>query len=207
MDTLRQKTNILNRERVGVVFYYFDYNIKDQTAEYVVKCLLKQLVYQLGPLPPKLESAYDNWIKDSAKPPHDLFSDLLVACSKQFSTVFIVLDAFDECLEDERLEVVKHLEQFSKSGFRQFLTTRPHVRALDKVKKALKATDSDILEIEANKEDVEKYITRKLDEKIEDIEETLRMTIVEKISLGVQGQYNFITCLNNLLDFCWLSSN
>jgi hypothetical protein len=78
---------------------------------------------------------------------------------------------------------------------------------LDKVKQALKAADSDIFEIEANKEDVEKYITRKLDEKIEDIEETLKMTIVEKISLGVQGQYNFIMCLSNLLDFCWLSSN
>ena len=102
--------------------------------------------------------------------------------------IFIVLDAFDECLERERLELVKYLDQFSKFGLRQFLTTRFHVRGFDKVKKALKATDSDILEIEAKEEDVEKYISGKLDDKSEDLDEELKTAIVKKISLGVQGQ-------------------
>jgi hypothetical protein len=197
VDTLRQKTNNLNRQKVGVVFYYFDYNIKDQTAGNVVKCLLKQLVYQLGPLPPILESAYDSWVRDGVKPSQNLFSDVLVACSKQFSLVFIVLDAFDECPNSERSELVNHLDLFSQAQLRVFLTTRPHVRELDRVKKSLQASDSDILEIIAQGEDVEKYLARKMDERAEDIDEELRTAIVEKITLGLQGQYNSIFVLSN----------
>jgi hypothetical protein len=206
---LCQKTNRLNRQKVGMVFYYFDYNRKEQTALDLVKCLLKQLVSQLGPLPQdneetkkaneeinkayeEIKNAYYHWKNRSDRPKREDLSDLFIACMKHFSSVFIVLDAFDESLKSERLELIKELARFSKSGLRQFVTTRPHIRVFDKVKKALRAANTDVLEILATKEDVEKYLARELDQEAEDIDQNLAIAIVKTISSSVHGKYNLI---------------
>jgi hypothetical protein len=118
-----------------------------------------------------------------------MLSDLFIECVNQFSSVFVVLDAFDESLENERSELINEIARYSQSGLRQLMTTRPH--PLDeKVKNTLKVTDDDIVEIEAKKEDVEKYLAKELDEKAEDIIPELRTAIIEKITLAVQGKYD-----------------
>jgi hypothetical protein len=210
IDKLCGKTNCLNRKRVGVVFYYFDYKKEGQTVLDVVRCLLKQLVCHLVGLLSRdhaddesvksndeIEKCYENiklayysW-KNSGSPKLEDFLKLFIASTKPFSSVFIVLDAYDESLERERSGLIKELSIFSESGLRQLITTRPHILD-DKVKKALNVAHVDIVEIQAQRDDVEKYLTMELDKNVDDVDPELRDTIVRKITSAVQGQYNLV---------------
>lgn len=194
-----------------MVFYYFDYKKEGQTVLDVVRCLLKQLVCHLVGLLSRdhaddksmksndeiekryqdIKVAYYSWKNSSGPPKLEDFLKLFIDSTKPFSSVFIVLDAYDESLERERSGLIKALSRFSESGLRQLITTRPHPLD-DKVKKALSVADVDIVDIQAQPDDVEKYLTKELDKKVDDIDPELRDTIVRKIISAVQGKYNLI---------------
>jgi hypothetical protein len=172
-----------------VIQYYFDYNDSErQTLEDVVTSLLKQLVYQIDTIPPDLEEAYDLHLHRGirARPTVNRFSDLLINCSKQFfTTVFLLIDAFDECLEARRPELLVHLQRFYEAGLRLFLTTRSHL--LHQLEKKLQCAAK--LEIYAQENDVQKYLTESLQEKVGYLDDKLQHKIVERISMGVDGKY------------------
>jgi hypothetical protein len=97
--------------------------------------------------------------------------------------VFVVLDAFDECLK-WREEIVSIVGQLYDSGVRVYITTQPHlldhllVKPLQgAVRQEISASESDI------KDYVEKNLQPGLDKKLKG--ETIRT-----VFSGVDGMYN-----------------
>lgn len=179
------QTNSRNALKVGVLFFYFDYNdSKSQRAEDVVAILLKQLVYQLDELPDRLDEVYERYIKQGLRerPATDILTKLLIECSK-FDKVFLVIDAFDECQEKERSKMILCFQQLSKSGISQFITTRSHL--YDNLVQQL---GSDPMEICAQGNDIKEYIRKRLENKAEYLERNLQMRITDVISNGVDGR-------------------
>lgn len=193
IDKLLPKTNNLNSEKVGVIYFYFNYqDPKSQSAEDVVACLLKQLIYQSASLPENLESAYDRWVSSGTlKPNLDTLVELLADCGESFDRVFILCDALDECLEAERLKLISRFQRFTECGFKLFVTTRPHLVDIDEgLLRELEITPSEMLAISADKGDVEKYLNEELEKEDELREDPdLKTDIIKKISAGVDGQY------------------
>ena len=131
-----------------------------QTADNVIACILRQLL-QHKALPQELDEAYNKWIERGQRnrPDGDFFTDLVVQCSKEFSAVFIVLDAFDECGDEERETLVNYLLQFQKAGFKIYIASRLHLR--DGLVESFGMAGGTI-EINANPTDVEKYVKETL---------------------------------------------
>jgi hypothetical protein len=155
-----------------------------------MSCLLKQLLsqMQLLPLDYEVELGYSQTVdQNRPRPSAKYFAELLLKYSKQFDTVFVLLDALDECLESERSEIVRHLRRFSECGIKVFLTTRTHL--LEKLKDELKSVNSIALEITARVNDVERFLNKRLSEQEESLDEELKEKIVTTISTGVDGQY------------------
>jgi hypothetical protein len=171
---------------------YFNYESAErQKEDDVICCLLKQLLFQMQPFPRDFDlklgyqqSAEQNRPRPGAK--H--FAELLETYSKQFDTVFILLDALDECLEGERSEIFARLQRFSECGIKIFVTSRTHL--LEKLECGLKAVDSDVLEIAARVDDVERFLTERLNNQTEMLDVELKDKIVRTISTGVDGQYD-----------------
>jgi hypothetical protein len=95
--------------RTVVTYFYFEYGNKDHTTEHVIKVLLKQLICQLGKIPTNLESEYDGSRtgKSSPRPTADVFAKVFMECVRGLSSTyqsptFILLDAYDESLLEER---------------------------------------------------------------------------------------------------------
>jgi hypothetical protein len=156
-------------EEVGVAQVYFNYkqvadqqsrHAMQQTADNVIACILRQLL-QHKPLPRELDVAYDKWIEHGKRnrPDGDFFGDLVVQCSKDFSTTFIVVDAFDECGKEEKETLLTYLQQFLNSGFKVYVTTRLHLR--DVLVERL-GMGGGTIEIKADPADVEKYVKESL---------------------------------------------
>ena len=154
---------------VGVAQVYFNYkqvaaqqsaHTMQQTADNVIACILRQLL-QHKALPQELDEAYNKWIERGQRnrPDGDFFAELVVQCSKESSAVFIVLDAFDECGDEERETLVNYLLQFQKAGFKIYIASRLHLR--DGLVESFGMAGGTI-EINANPTDVEKYVKETL---------------------------------------------
>lgn len=88
--------------------------------------LLQQLVYQLKTIPDSLICAYDlvRTKGSNFEPDYDTLSKLLSDSFTQFSTVYVILDALDECVETERSKIATILQNLPKSQLRLFITGR-----------------------------------------------------------------------------------
>lgn len=170
------------------MFFYFDYNNpSSQTAEDVIRALLKQLVYQLDTIPGDVLRAYKESTKMGGQPKTKAFIELFLTCTRLFSKVYIFLDAYDECLERERSLLAPFLQQLDAAEtIFTYVTSREHLRGY--LKEILsKAVD---LEIRATPQDVKEYLAQKLAENRSlRNKSNLKKKIVEKITSSAEGMY------------------
>jgi hypothetical protein len=138
------------------------------------------------------------------------YLSILTECIEKFSTVFFIFDAFDECAEDQRSDVLKWLKKLLRSQLRVLLTSRPHVSESldfcedDGLQEWIKPKNT--LEIRASIDDIAIYVERKLESE-KRCNDELKKTILKKITLNAQGQQGILISTANLSDFCWQSSN
>jgi len=116
-----------------------------ETALRVIKSLLTQLLYQSEGVPHELMEYYRN----KRQPGDDFIRELFEKLQKQFSKIFIVLDALDECNFKERDLLTLELRKFlQKRGCRLCYTARPDVELKLKSQSSritvLKTQDNDI---------------------------------------------------------------
>jgi hypothetical protein len=120
----------------------------------------------------------------------DFFS-ILAECVTKFSTVFLMLDALDECADDQRLALVKMLQQIFGPQMRGFVTSRPHVRDTpdfredDELQRWLQ--DANILEIAASPDDIATFLEEQF-KGIKRCDENLKSKVVMTIGTKAQGQ-------------------
>lgn len=168
-------------ETVGIVYFYFKYNDREnQSEEKVSASLLKQLVYQLGTLPAKLDKMYDE-SKGGFLPNKSIISEILVSCASQFSSVFVFFDGLDECTDAQQNNVVSLIRQFRDSGIRIFLTSRPGTEYRVK-----KLQPYELLPITADEKDIRMYLNLKLDVE-PSLRSELKQVIKENLIQGADG--------------------
>jgi hypothetical protein len=156
-----------------------------------VRNFLKQLVFQLDDVPEALEFAYDRFIQDGMEPENASFVTFLRDCFQQFTSVFLFLDALDECDKQEKPHLMEALHQIPKSRLRLFLTVRRNDPVTDleyrhdpHLKRWLQQGST--LVITARTADIETYVTTKLERRGEDPERSRR--IVTAISSRAAGR-------------------
>ena len=209
VDHLSLQTNDRNRKKVAVLHFYFDYaERKAQNTEDFLRSLLKQVVYQLGDIPAIVEKAYDQWVTHgmSAEPERTSMFTLLENCFAKFTTVFVLIDAFDECNEKEQWKILKDLERLPLFQLRLFITGRSHVFESPTVRKfsQLKqwGQDANYQPISATSDDINKYLTKELAQYAEGSKEEHRTMIKEAISSQADGQYKYyLSSFSNIFRF------
>ena len=194
IDSLLPLTNTRNREKVGVIFFYFDRHDRDfQTADDLVRSCLQQLIYQVAAVPSALEKAYDAVQSKgrSAEPDRERLVSLLAECLESFSSLFLLIDGFDECAYDERPKIISDLQQLPQSKLRLYLTGRTAVfdsRNLRNEKVVSRWLKENFLEIRSSQEDIQKYLRFELEKGAADFSPSLKDKIVDTISHQSQGQ-------------------
>lgn len=144
-------------------------------------------MYQLKKLPADLEAAYNSWEDGRMNRPDGArFAEIFAECAKEFSIVFVVIEAFNECDEDEGEELLVYLNKFLVScpGVKLYITTRSHLKSSLLQSFGLKCEGT---EISAHKEDIEKYVRKQLDSQKQLYSKAQKDQIVEKIQDNAKG--------------------
>lgn len=141
---------------IGVAYLYCNYKRRDeQKAVNLLAAILKQLVQKRPPLSDHIVALHELHAKQGTRPSFDDLSKSLRSVLGNYSQVFMIVDALDECtdVDDTRNTLLSEIRNLqTQIDLRLMSTSRP-------IKNITQAFEGDLhLEIRANNEDVERYL-------------------------------------------------
>lgn len=155
IDYLHKRCSQNNETVVACI--YFQY--KDKLSPAAILCsLLKQLVQEQLSLSNELHDLYCKHEKRQTKLGVKEASNLLTLETTQISKFFVVLDALDECLEDENARGILLAELKKLPNLQLMITGRPHV-----AKALSRFGDLRTLRVVATGKDILRYIQNQIE--------------------------------------------
>ena len=142
---------------VGIAFVYCSYKDPDQTPENLIASLLRQFAQRLPSLPEEIRNMYKQHNEDKTRPSLADYLHVLHIVARMFSQAFLLVDALDECKEQDgaRKRFLAALKELSV-GIRVVLTSRWVPAIGCEFSEALK------LEIHADSKDVAEYVRSRI---------------------------------------------
>ena len=176
VDFLRSSTNSSGRLGVGAVYCkYTDTEI--QSPENILASLCMQALDEYVPMPDLLIKLHGSHNAKGTRPTLSDIRNVFFEVSKSVDTLYLVVDALDECSEQTRIVVIRELKHWL-SDCKVLVTTRP----IEDITQEF-ATGS-LVQINAHDDDLKKYIQS-------------RMAASSRLSTLLQGRPNLE---QNILD-------
>jgi hypothetical protein len=97
---------------IAVVYFYFDFHDHEkQKYESLLRSLVVQLSMQCMKTPECVEKLFSHSLSGLKQPSTKALVDTLQEILQDFTEVFVIIDALDEC--DDRVDLLEHLEYVS----------------------------------------------------------------------------------------------
>jgi hypothetical protein len=169
-------------QKVSIAYVYFDYKHQgSQKPAAVTASLLRQLAARNLELNEDLEQAYDELHPRLQGPDLSRLLELLITCARSFTKSFIILDALDECGEEELPDALIRRLCEPDVSFKVFATSRPHPRKVQMLFQPHQTID-----LHAHESDLETFLTAKLNEN-QVTHSELREMILKKLLAKAKG--------------------
>ena len=178
-----------NDGSIGIAYLYCSHQRQqEQKPRDLLLSLLKQLVQEQSSVPEQVRSLYERYQGKVIVPSIDEVAKALRSVASDYTRVFILIDALDECQVSEEGTGILLSEVFNlqtKMGANIFTTAR----RIPEIAEIFKASMS--LEIYATDEDVERYLEGHMSQLPSFVarDSSLQQTIKTGILKAVDGMY------------------
>ncbi len=181
-------TTFSNDLNVGISYIYCNYKRQDeQKIEDMLLSLLRQLTDRRPSLPRSVRDLYDRYNQTKARPPSDEVSKTLQSVAAEYSQLFIIIDALDECHTSHRLKFLPetfNLTTREAICHANIFATSRHIPDI-----VNKFNGSVLLEIRAHEDDVRKYLQGRISQLESKLVEDYHEYIQAAITKAVDGMY------------------
>ncbi|EMT70529.1 Ankyrin repeat domain-containing protein 50 [Fusarium odoratissimum] len=144
------------KDEVAIAYVYCDYKDKRTLSETNIwASVVRQLVEACSQLPPDIISFRDKYLEKRALPSDEERISLITALSKRFRKTFILIDALDECPEDNRDAFLRLASEVQTSAH-LLITSRMNLDLTESFDHLTQIT------IAAQASDVETYLDAKM---------------------------------------------
>jgi hypothetical protein len=149
--------------------------------------LIKQLVWWAQSIPTAAVDLFRRRSKEQKPMDEEDAKTIFGHVLDQFDTIYICIDALDECEPESREQLLRFLKAVDSTSIRLFLTGRHSVKA--EVTGTLSELSPKTMSITAAEEDIRIYLSQKLanDRYPEAMNEDFRNQIVERLVEVSQG--------------------
>ena len=162
---------------------------------------MKQLCRRMRPFPPKLNEVYEQHYQSDSEPRFQELQDIFLTIVQQFNTIFLVLDALDECTPDQRKALCGFFAKIVESStltnhglVKLFVASRKE----RDIEKAFTLKSFPTIEVEARKvnSDIELYVKAQIEKLLQDGSLTLnnimlKEKILTALTTNAGGMYVF----------------
>lgn len=172
-------------ENVGIAYIYCAYREQTHTAASLIASLLKQLLQQVQHVSGNILDVYKHHRDKKTRPPLHEYSRLLASQVRHFSKIFIVIDALDECSEEEKIR-----EQLMTEVRKLLPSVSLLVTSRDIPDMKPKFTGAARLEIRASDGDIRQYLESRITTELAEFlerDKTLQSNILTTIVEKAQG--------------------
>ena len=139
---------------IGVAYIYCNYKTQaNQTANYLAATLLKQLIQERPFVAEPVASLYDRHADRGTRPSLEEILNALQAVVSNYSKVYVVVDALDECLNHDRTQLLAMLRNLQSKGNLSLMATS---RFIPEVVQNFNL--SPMLEVRASASDVKRFV-------------------------------------------------
>jgi hypothetical protein len=174
-------------ERTGLTYLYCNYKSqRDINASTLLGAILKQLVQSQPTIDEQISSLYEQYTRFGTKPSFQKLSTALKAVLKKFLTVYVVIDALDECpsrdgICNQLLAELRHLQR--ETDLRLMATSR-HIPEIENEFRSMS-----MVEIRATNADVSQYVRDQIHRLPRCIrrDSSLQEQVVNQVSEAVDG--------------------
>lgn len=177
---------------IGVACVYYNYKERSTvTLDAIHRSLIRQLAVMSNKVYARLKAAYEEERKQlHGSSPRKWVPDLRTLL-QEFGNVYIVVDALDECAENNQDAVLEFMAGLQSSGANVLVTSRDH---LYEIIMHSKLADLQRINIRGATEDIARYVEARLDEpkrltRVIGTRPSLRTEIVTAITNSCQGMY------------------
>lgn len=194
----------------GVTFIYCNYK-ESRASEAYIRLAIKQICRRIKPLPHQLQETYKKHYQNASQPSSDELRNIFLTIALQFNTMFLVLDALDECTRDQREELCKFFSDITESNTSSAAgTSRGTVKLFvasrrePDIERVFQQKSFPMIEVEATKvdRDIAIYVEAQIESRLKDHRLTLKnmalkSKILKALTTKAGGMYVF------LLYFAW----
>jgi predicted amino acid-binding ACT domain protein len=174
---------------IGVAYLFCSYKAQiDQSASSLFAALLKQLVQSRPNIVAPVTRIYDDHSKRGSRPSLEEILRVLQSVCSDYTTVYIVVDALDECADRDgaRGRLIDKLRELQARIDVRLLFTSRFIPEITQ-----KFQSNPILEVRAREEDVRRFVVDQMSRLPNCIQrdEKLKQAVQDKIVEAVDGMY------------------
>ena len=168
----------------AIAYIYFDFkNQEAQTVDKVVRTLLNQLLLPSDLIPPNIEEVYDDCRSRRKMPDAGFFIQQLLSTAATFSSIYVMLDALDECSSGTLEYLIDLICTLKDHGVKVFCTFRPNLIDLGK-----RLDIPTIQSIHAHDEDIRNYLSIRLNKEWRHAK-SLQEQVMDPLVKGAHGKW------------------
>lgn len=149
----------LQNKDIGVAYIYCNYKTQaDQTATNLAAAILKQLIQQRPAIAEPVANLYDSHADRRTRPSLEEILHALQKVVSDYSKVYVVIDALDECLKDHRNRLLAMLHDLQSSRSLSFMATSRFIPEVIQ-----QFSHSPTIEVRADDSDVRRFVAGRMD--------------------------------------------
>ncbi|KAI4638258.1 hypothetical protein J4E93_010257 [Alternaria ventricosa] len=197
-----------NDKRKVTVYFYFDFNdAQKQIPELMLRSLLRQLLQHTITIPDAVDALFSSCGDGQQQPPLHKLLTVAPQVIGQFTHVYIVLDALDECAQrPELMDLLIAVAGLRLDSVHLLMTSRKE-RDIETSLETFVVEDNMIsLQRDVVDEDILRFVQQKLrdDRQLEkwNRDDEVRQEIETALMRGAQGMFRWVTCQLDMIAEC-----
>ncbi|KAF2625511.1 hypothetical protein BU25DRAFT_371926, partial [Macroventuria anomochaeta] len=190
------------------VYFYFDFNdAQKQDAELMVRSLLCQLLQQLTTIPRSLDTLFSSCQNEQRQPSLQALLEVLQQTMQDFTQIYIVLDALDECTQrSELMDVLATVAGWQLQNLHLLMTSRKERDIESSLEDYVDSEDTVCLQSDVVDGDIQRYVQQRLssDKSLTKWEKdaAVRQEIEVTLMRGAHGMFRWAACQLDALGKC-----
>jgi hypothetical protein len=152
-----------NDTSMVTAYFYFDFNdTQKQVLEPMLRSLLYQLLQRAVTIPKGIDMLFASC--ENGRPPSlDAFLKVLRSTLQEFTQVYIVLDALDECIQrSDLLEMLKTVARWQLDNVHLLMTSRKERDIESSLESFVVEEDTVCLQRDVVDKDIQRYVQQRL---------------------------------------------
>lgn len=184
-----------NNPGMVTAYFYFDFNdAQKQDPELMLRSLLYQLLQRSVMTPRNLDALFSSCEDGQRQPSLDALLEVTWQIMQEFSQIYVVLDALDECTQRlELMDVLKTVAGWQLQNLHLLMTSRKERDIESSLKDYVDEEDTVCLQSDVVDKDIQRYVQQRLsdDESLVKWKKdaAIRQEIEGALMRGARGMY------------------